>query len=184
MYDRNVLHHLSYWVVSGTPVRTLSTHPDFVHTHQTLHLSIYPGGGGGGLFINHSENEEHRQRQMKICVSMHASTVGVCSLPVCDCTPPRVDVDWWGLLFVHVCVWGQTPATPALSAVSLCSLHGSTPAVSAQGTTGGWRRTGINNATNPCGYIPYAPLLMTVGSPFHQCITARCLGTNSGSKNF
>ncbi len=78
---------------------------------------------------------------------------------------------------------GQTPATLTLSAISFCSLHGSTPAVPALERTEGWVGTDINSASNPCGYVPYTPLLMTMCSPFHQCVMAWCLDTNSGGKN-
>lgn len=52
-----------------------------------------------------------------------------------------------------------------LSAVLLCSLYDSIPAVSALETSGGRRGTDINNAINPCGYVPYTPLLMTTATP-------------------
>lgn len=82
----------------------------------------------------------------------------------------------------HLCVFNARLLLLSVTS-SLCSLHGSTPTVPALGTTGACGGTDINTATNPCGCVPYAPLLMTV-----LCLptvhTARCRGANLGGKNF
>lgn len=152
-------------------VHSSSYHP-FSHTHAKRH-TICPDCGSG-LFINHSENEKHRQNLMKICVCAYMHIDMYVCLAVFACCHVIVTLHVsmltgmdYLLMCLSVCVFVCVFIYNArLSAVSLCSLHDSTPAVSSLGTTGGWEGSDINTATNPCRYFPFTPLLMTTHSPF------------------